>query len=84
MSDKVDKSIKRKMFAHEAADAPGNCPQCGQPLVQDYGPYQVATRSGKRLTDEFMMSGEFGYLCQGVQRPLSTYPNWQKCFTEFR
>jgi hypothetical protein len=65
MSRKIDKTIERKMFFHGEADPPDNCPQCGQPLVQDFGPYQVVTRSERKLTDQFMMSGEFGYLCPG-------------------
>lgn len=65
MIQKIDKSLARKMFFHEMDTPPENCPQCGLPLVQDFGPYQVATRSGRRLTDEFMMSGDFGYLCAG-------------------
>ncbi|MEJ2749808.1 MAG: hypothetical protein P8183_18150 [Anaerolineae bacterium] len=65
MANQVDKTIERKMFFHEGAAPPDNCPQCGQRLVQEYGPYLVATRSGRRLTDQFVMSGKFGYLCPG-------------------
>lgn len=75
MKQKIDKTIERKMFAHEAADAPSNCPQCGQPLVQEYGPYQVATRSGRRLTDEYVMSGDFGYLCPECATAVIHIPN---------
>ncbi|MCB8943411.1 MAG: hypothetical protein H6658_06625 [Ardenticatenaceae bacterium] len=74
MSDKIDKSIERKMFYHEAEVPPDVCPQCGQALVQDFGPYQVATRSGRRLTDEFMMSGDFGYLCAGCATAVIHLP----------
>ena len=63
MSIQVDKTIVREMIAHDEADPPVNCPKCGAKLVQEYGPYQVATRSGRRLTDSFILSGEFGYLC---------------------
>ena len=63
MSDKVDKSIERTSFYHMETDPPDNCPQCNQRLLQEYGPYLVATRSGPYLNDEFMISGGFGYLC---------------------
>ena len=63
MSDKVDKTIERKLYFHEADEPPDNCPQCGRRLVQENGPYQIATRSGRRLTDQFVISGDFGYLC---------------------
>ncbi|MCP4423770.1 MAG: hypothetical protein GY803_04690 [Chloroflexi bacterium] len=63
------------MFAHEAADAPTNCPQCKQLLVKEYGPYQIATRSGRRLTDEYVMSGDFGYLCSGCATAVIHIPN---------
>ena len=65
MSQQVDKALERKMFFHEGSAPPDNCPQCGQRLVQEHGPYQIATRSGRRLTDEFILSGDFGYLCAG-------------------
>jgi hypothetical protein len=63
MSQNIDKSIERKMFFHEEDTPPENCPRCNQRLVQDFGPYQIATRSSRRLTDEFVMSGDFGFLC---------------------
>ena len=65
MSQNIDRHLRRKMFFHEMDTPPENCPRCSQRLVQDSGPYQIATRSGRRLTDEFMMSGDFGYLCPG-------------------
>ena len=64
MRNKVDKSIERTSFYHMETTPPDNCPQCNQPLLQDYGPYLVATRSGPYLGDEFMLSGDFGYLCE--------------------
>ncbi|HID51319.1 MAG TPA: hypothetical protein EYP41_04675 [Anaerolineae bacterium] len=63
MSEKIDKSIPRKMFDIETTEPPDVCPQCGAPLAQETGPYLVATRRGRRLTDEFVLSGSFGYLC---------------------
>jgi hypothetical protein len=74
MSDKVDKSIERKMFYHQAEAPPDSCPQCGQALVKDFGPYQITTRSGRRLTDEFVMSGDFGYLCGGCATAVIHVP----------
>jgi hypothetical protein len=63
MSKKVDKSIERTMFHHRRSAAPITCPQCGAALEQDFGPYQIATRRGQQLADEFVMSGDYGYLC---------------------
>jgi rubrerythrin len=63
MSGKIDKSIPRKMFDHEMAEPPDVCPQCGAHLVQDFGPYMIATRRGSRLTGDFAASGPIGYLC---------------------
>jgi hypothetical protein len=74
MSNKIDRSIERKLFYHQAEALPDTCPQCGQSLVPDSGPYQVATRSGRRLTDEFMMSGDFGYLCAGCATAVIHLP----------
>lgn len=65
MKQKIDKTIERKVFSHQADDPPDNCPQCSQRLVQDSGPYQVVTRSGRRVTDEYAATGDFGYLCPG-------------------
>ncbi len=63
MQQKIDKTIEREVFAHDADDPPDNCPQCSQRLVQDLGPYRVVTRSGRRITDGYVISGDFGYLC---------------------
>ena len=63
MNENIDKSITRKMFDHETAAPPAVCPQCGAQLVQDFGPYMIATRRGGRLTDEFAVNGPIGYLC---------------------
>ena len=63
MNDKVDKSIERTYFYHADEKAPDICPRCAQPLVEDYGPYHVATRNEKDEIDEFIIGGDYGYLC---------------------
>ena len=63
------------MFSHQADDPPDNCPQCSQRLVQDFGPYQVVTRSGRRITDEYAATGDFGYLCPGCATAVIHIPN---------
>lgn len=78
MSDKVDKNIERTVFFHQGAAPLDNCPQCGQYLVQEYGPYQVATRSGRQLTDEFVISGKFGYLCSQCATAVIHVPEMAK------
>ncbi len=75
MKQKIDKTIEREVFAHDADDPPDNCPQCNQPLVQDLGPYQVVTRSGQRVADEYTASGDFGYLCPGCATAVIHMPN---------
>ncbi len=74
MKQKIDKTIEREVFAHDADDPPDNCPQCSQPLVQDSGPYQVVTRSGRRVADEYAASGDFGYLCPGCATAVIHIP----------
>jgi hypothetical protein len=65
MNDQVDRTIDRLLILHNAAEPPVNCPKCKAELVQEYGPFAVATRSGKRMTDTFFLGGDFGYLCPG-------------------
>lgn len=75
MNDKVDKSIERTSFYHMEEAPPDICPRCSQPLVQNYGPYLVATRSERELGDEFMMSGTFGYLCANCATAVFHIPD---------
>ncbi len=74
MSNQVDKTIERVMYPHDAIEPPVICPRCGQSLVQEYGPYIVATRSGRRMTDKFILSGKFGYLCPGCETGVVHMP----------
>ena len=63
MNNAIDRTIERMViFRNEKKDTK-NCPRCGQRLVQDQGPYQVATFNGRRPADEFAIKGDFGYLC---------------------
>jgi len=74
MTQIIDKSIERTLYYRETTAPPRNCPQCGQALVQAYGPYQIATRQGQQLTDMLMISGDFGYLCAGCPTAVVHVP----------
>ena len=65
MSNDIDRTIERMVVFQEGSIE--NCPRCGQRLIQDSGPYQVATFDGRRPADEFAMNGDFGYLCGGCE-----------------
>ncbi len=80
MNENIDKSITRKMFTHEAANPPAVCPQCGAQLVQDFGPYLVATRSDRRWMDEFVTNGPFGYLCPECPTAVIHFPELSNMF----
>jgi hypothetical protein len=74
MSMKIDKTIERMViFRNEKKDLE-RCPRCNQPLVQYPGPYQVATFDGSRPADEFVMGGDFGYLCAGCATAVIHLP----------
>jgi hypothetical protein len=74
MSNQVNKAIERVMYTHDGVEPPVSCPRCGQALIQETGPYLVATRRDWRLTDNFMASGDFGYLCAGCDTAVIHTP----------
>ena len=74
MTNQVDKTIERIMYPHDAVERPVNCPQCSQPLIQESGPYLVATRRGRRKADSLMVNGKFGYLCSGCDTAVIHMP----------
>lgn len=74
MSIEIDKTIERMViFRYEKEDIE-RCPRCNQPLVKHPGPYQVATFDGLRPADEFVMGGDFGYLCAGCATAVIHLP----------
>ncbi len=75
MSELIDKTIERTMFFHGEETKPENCPQCNQQLVQENGPYQVAIVNDLRIAEEFVLSGEFGYLCPGCATAVIHIPD---------
>ena len=56
--------IQREAVYKDFATTPGLCPKCGGVLEQTALPYMVATRTGSRLDDSFLISGDFGWFCE--------------------
>jgi len=57
----TNKKIPRQAEYRSFKDKPGKCPGCGSSdLVNEYQSYVVATRRGKKITDSFVMGGDFG------------------------
>jgi hypothetical protein len=59
----MDKTVERKAIYKTFKGNPGPCPQCGKVLKKSYQSYMVATRTGGKIADSFMMGGDFGWLC---------------------
>jgi len=81
----IDLTVERQVYYGER---PSTCPRCQAKLQQEHAVYLVATRTGRRIQDSFMMSGDFGYYCaacptvvidpEGVSRYLEHgLPDWQ-------
>jgi len=60
----MDRKIERQAIYKTFTGNPGPCPRCGGVLEQANLPYMVVTRTGKRLDDSFLISGDFGWYCQ--------------------
>lgn len=56
--------IRREVIYKKFAATPGACPKCGGNLEQTNLPYMVATRTGNRIDDTFLVNGDFGWLCE--------------------
>jgi hypothetical protein len=56
--------IQREAIYKEFTKEPGPCPKCNGALEQASVPYLVATRTGRRIEDSFIVSGDFGWFCQ--------------------
>lgn len=60
----IDLSVPRVCIYREFEREPGPCPRCGGTLHQEDELYAIATRRGRRMTDTFMLSGDFGWFCE--------------------
>lgn len=58
-----DITLPREAIYQSFKGKPGPCPRCGGRLQQRSQTYLVATRSGHRTTDPFMLGGDFGWFC---------------------
>jgi hypothetical protein len=56
--------IQREAVYKDFAATPGPCPKCSGALEQANLPYMVVTRTGNRMGDSFLISGNFGWYCQ--------------------
>ena len=59
----IDPKIEHKVIYKSFKGKPGPCPQCGGVLKQSYQSYMLATRTGGRKADSFIMGGDFGWFC---------------------
>ncbi|MBC8508070.1 MAG: hypothetical protein ISR58_05400 [Anaerolineales bacterium] len=60
----INPKISRQVEYRSFKDNPGECPGCGgSDLVNEYQTYSVATRKGKKISDSFVISGDFGWFC---------------------
>jgi len=78
MNGEIDRTIERMVVFRYVEEDVERCPRCSQPLVQDRGPYQVATFDGLRPADEFAINGDFGYLCPGCATAVIHLPTLAK------
>lgn len=60
----INIKIPRQAIYRSFTDDPGTCPRCGGTLVNERQTYMVATRSGKKITDSFIMRDDFGWFCK--------------------
>ena len=59
----IDPKIERKAIYKSFKGKPGPCPQCGGVLKQSHQSYMLATQTGRRKADSFIMGGDFGWFC---------------------
>lgn len=59
----IDPKIERKAIYESFKEKPGPCPKCGGVLEQSYHSYMVASRTGGRQADSFIVGGNFGWFC---------------------
>ena len=60
----IDPSVSRECIYQEFEGEPGPCPRCGGAFHQQSELYAIATRRGRRVTDTFLISGDFGWYCE--------------------
>lgn len=70
--------IQREAVYKDFPTDPGPCPKCGGMLEQASVPYMVATRTGSRIEDSFLVSGGFGWSCQSCPVLVLNQPELRK------
>jgi hypothetical protein len=63
MAEMIDPTIERKAIYKSFKGKPGPCPKCGGVLKQSHQSYMLATQTGGRKADSFMVGGDFGWSC---------------------
>lgn len=59
----IDPKNERKAIYKSFKGKPGPCSRCGGVLKQSHQSYMLATQTGGRKTDSFIMGGDFGWFC---------------------
>ena len=59
----MDKTVERRVIYKTFKGNPGSCPQCGQMLKKSSQSYMVATRTGGKIANFFVVGGDFGWFC---------------------
>ncbi len=59
----IDLKIERQAIYKSFKEKPGICPQCGGGLKQSFLSYMVASQTGRRQADSFIVGGNFGWFC---------------------
>ena len=59
----IDLKIERKAIYKSFKGKPGPCPKCGGVLKQSHQSYMLATKTGVRKADSFILGGDFGWFC---------------------
>ena len=59
----MDKTVERRAIYKTFKGNPGSCPQCGRKLKKSFQSYMVATRTGGKISDSFMVGGDYGWFC---------------------
>jgi hypothetical protein len=70
--------IHRAVIYKDFSGDPGPCPKCGGALEKSNQAYMVITRTGNRLEDSFLISGDFGWYCQSCPAVMLNQPELSK------
>jgi len=60
MAEMIDLKIERIAVYKSFKRKPGPCPRCGGVLKQNNQSYMIASRTGGRKADSFVIGGDFG------------------------